>query len=358
MINRELIRIKVVQLTYAYYQNGNKNIDTAEKELFFSLSKAYDLYNTLLLLIVAITREERHRVEIATQRAQREGTDAPSQKFAYNKFAVQLEENKMLQEFVEAQKLSWADDIEFLRKMCNLIESSSIYTDYMSSEEDSYEADREVWRKIYKQLIQNNEDLDALLEEKSLYWNDDREIVDTFVLKTIKRFEQANGSEQELLPEYKDDEDKEFARKLFRATIINADQYQHYMSEASRNWDFGRLAYMDIVIMQIAIAEMLTFPNIPVTVTINEYVDLAKLYSTPRSGGYINGMLDTIARHLIQMGKMMKTMPEPRPHRSRNERQDVRAPRREGRRPTIAQTSAQRVAYRQQQEGEQAENEE
>lgn len=310
MINRELIRIKVVQLTYAYYQNGNKNIDTAEKELFFSLSKAYDLYNTLLLLIVAITREERHRVEIATQRAQREGTDAPSQKFAYNKFAVQLEENKMLQDFVEAQKLSWAGDIEFLRKMCNLIESSSIYTDYMSSEEDSYEADREVWRKIYKQLIQNNEDLDALLEEKSLYWNDDREIVDTFVLKTIKRFEQANGSEQELLPEYKDDEDKEFARKLFRATIINADQYQHYMSEASRNWDFGRLAYMDIVIMQIAIAEMLTFPNIPVSVTINEYVDLAKLYSTSKSAGYINGMLDSIARFLVDNGMMLKTLRE------------------------------------------------
>ena len=287
MINRELIRIKVVQLTYAYYQNGNKNIDTAEKELFFSLSKAYDLYNTLLLLIVAITCEERHRVEIATQRAQREGTDAPSQKFAYNKFAVQLEENKMLQDFVEAQKLSWAGDIEFLRKMCNLIESSSIYTDYMSSEEDSYEADREVWRKIYK-----------------------REIVDTFVLKTIKRFEQANGSEQELLPEYKDDEDKEFARKLFRATIINADQYQHYMSGASRNWDFGRLAYMDIVIMQIAIAEMLTFPNIPVSVTINEYVDLAKLYSTSKSAGYINGMLDSIARFLVDNGMMLKTLRE------------------------------------------------
>ena len=264
----------------------------------------------MLLLIVAITREERHRVEIAIQRAQREGTDAPSQKFAYNKFAVQLEENKMLQDFVEAQKLSWAGDIEFLRKMCNLIESSSIYTDYMSSEEDSYEADREVWRKIYKQLIQNNEDLDALLEEKSLYWNDDREIVDTFVLKTIKRFEQANGSEQELLPEYKDDEDKEFARKLFRATIINADQYQHYMSEASRNWDFGRLAYMDIVIMQIAIAEMLTFPNIPVSVTINEYVDLAKLYSTSKSAGYINGMLDSIARFLVDNGMMLKTLRE------------------------------------------------
>ena len=284
MINRELIRIKIVQLTYAYYQNGNKSIDTAEKELFFSLSKAYDLYNYLLLLIVAVTREERHRVEIATQRAQREGLEIPSQKFAYNKFAVQLEENKMLNDFMEAHKISWNDDIEFIRKMCNLIEGCSIYADYMASEDDSYEADREVWRKLYK------------------------EVVDTFVLKTIKRFEQENTSMQELLPEYKDEEDKDFARKLFRATILNADQYQRYMSEASRNWDFGRLAYMDVVIMQIAIAEMLTFPNIPISVTINEYVDLAKLYSTPKSGGYINGMLDSIAHFLVDNGMVFKAL--------------------------------------------------
>ena len=215
-----------------------------------------------------------------------------------------------------------------------------------------------MWRKIYRTLIQENPDLDAVLEEKSLYWNDDKEVVDTFVIKTIKRFDPANGADQELLPEYRDEEDRDFALKLFRSTILNADDYQRYMSESSRNWDFSRLAYMDVVIMQIAIAEMLTFPNIPVTVTINEYVDLAKLYSTPRSGGYINGMLDTIARHLIQTGKMMKTMPEPRQHRPRSDRQEERAPRREGRRPTIAQTSAQRVAYRQQQATDQVENNE
>ena len=358
MINRELIRIKIVQLTYAYYQNGNRNMDNAEKELLFSLAKAYDLYNYLLALIVSITQEERHRVEIAATRANREGTEAPSSRFATNKFAVQLEENKQLNLFMESQKRRWEDDMEAVRKLCDQIEQSTIYQEYMASDDDSYEADREVWRKIYRTLIQENPELDAILEEKSLYWNDDKEVVDTFVIKTIKRFDPANGADQELLPEYRDEEDRDFALKLFRSTILNADEYQRYMSESSRNWDFSRLAYMDIVIMQIAIAEMLTFPNIPVTVTINEYVDLAKLYSTPRSGGYINGMLDTIARHLIQMGKMMKTMPEPRPHRSRNERQDVRAPRREGRRPTIAQTSAQRVAYRQQQEGEQAEDEE
>lgn len=312
MINRELIRIKIVQLTYAYYQNGNRNMDTAEKELLFSLSKAYDLYNFLLDLIVAVTQEERHRVDIATQRAAREGTEAPSPRFAYNKFAVQLEENKMLAEFNENQKMSWRDDLEYVRKLCDQIEQSQTYQEYMSSETDDYETDREVWRKLYRQLIEDNEDLDALLEEKSLYWNDDKEVVDTFVLKTIKRFDPKEKSRMPLLPEYKDDEDKDFARKLFRATILNSDQYQRYMSEASRNWDFSRLAYMDIVIMQIAIAEMLMFPNIPVSVTINEYVELAKLYSTPNSGRYINGMLDTIARYLIRTGKMLKSMGEPR----------------------------------------------
>ena len=323
MINRELIRIKIVQLTYAYYQNGNKNMDNAEKELLFSLSKAYDLYNYLLELIVAVTQEEQRRVDINTKRALREGTEAPSTKFAYNKFAMQLEENKMLNTFIENQKQTWENDIEFIRKVCNMIESSQIYADYMADTDDSYEADREVWRKLYKTFIQENTDLDAILEEKSLYWNDDKEVVDTFVLKTIKRFDPKNKSKQELLPEYKDEEDKDFARKLFRATILNADQYQRYMSETSRNWDFSRLAYMDVVIMQIAIAEMLTFPNIPVSVTINEYVELAKAYSTPRSGGYINGMLDAIARFLIGTGKMFKSMAEPR---SKNTKTDDAEP--------------------------------
>lgn len=310
MINRELIRIKTVQLTYAYFQNGNHNIDNAEKELLFSLSKAYHLYNSLLLLIVAVTRMARKHVDIATSKAQREGTEAPSQRFAYNKFAVQLEENSMLKTFTEEQKNIWEDRTEFVKNLYMQMKQSEAYKEFMDSDDEEYETHREVWRKLYKQFIQNNTELDSTLEEVSLYWNDDKEVVDTFVLKTIKRFDPKTDTKQELLPEYTDEEDKEYARKLFRATILNAEQYQHYMTEASRNWDFSRLAYMDVVIMQIAIAEMLTFPNIPVNVTINEYVELAKLYSTPRSGGYINGMLDTIARHLITNGKMLKQMPE------------------------------------------------
>lgn len=306
MINRELIRIKIVQLTYAYYQNGNKNIESAEKELFFSLSKAYHLYHFLLSLIVAVTKEARKQLEVMQTKARRMGTDEPSTKFAYNRFALQLEENKMLTDFVESLKISWEEDNDFVRKLYKQISESTIYKDYMNSKDDDYETDRELWRRLYRTLIQYNEDLDAILEEKSLYWNDDKEVVDTFVLKTIKRFEEQNKTKQLLLPEYASEEEREYARKLFRATILNANDYQHYMSEASRNWDFNRLAYMDVVIMQIAIAEMMTFPSIPISVTINEFVDIAKLYSTPRSGGYINGMLDAIARHLIDSGKLLK----------------------------------------------------
>ena len=310
MINREIIRNKVVQLTYAYYQNGNKNIDSAEKELLFSLSKAYDLYAYMLALIPAVARESRKDLEVAQSKAQREGTAMPSQKFAYNRFAIQVEQNTALNDILDAKKISWNDHPEFVNKLYLQITDSQIYKEYMDSSDDSYEADRELWRKLYRTLIENNEGIDSILEEESLYWNDDKEIVDTFVVKTIKRFDEKAGHKQAILPEYASEEDIDFARKLFRAAILNADEYQHYMGEMSRNWDFNRLAFMDVIIMQIAIAEMMTFPGIPINVTINEYVEIAKLYSTPRSGGYINGILDPIARMLVKSGRMLKTMPE------------------------------------------------
>ena len=320
MINRDLIRRKIVQLTYAYYQNSSHNIDNAEKELMFSLSKSYDLYNYMLQLIVAITDEARKRYDVAAARAKRDGDPEPSPRMAFNKFAMQLEENKMLQEWIDVKHSNWYDDIEVVRKLYHSIVDSDLYNDYMRGAFDDvmkdmseYDRDREWWRRVYKTFIQNNEDIDAFLEEKSLYWNDDKDIVDTFVLKTIKRFDPANKAKQELLPEYKDAEDRDFASKLFRSTILNCEAYQRYMSDASRNWDFSRLAYMDVVIMQIAIAELVNFPGIPATVTINEYVDLAKVYSTPRSGGYVNGMLDNIARFLIQKGIIQKELPERKP---------------------------------------------
>ncbi len=308
MINRELIRIKVVQLVYAYYMNGGKSMTVAEKELQTSLSKAYLLYNMMLDLIVAVTKEERLRYETQAAKAQREGVEYVMPKFAYNRFAVQLEENEQLAEYKEVNNVNWSDDVEFVRRVCNLIEQSETYRQYLESDDDSYEADREVWRKLYRQVVEDNEDLSQLLEDKSLYWNDDKDIVDSFVVKTIKRFDPAKKSEQELLPEFKDDFDKEYAMKLFRSAILNAEDYQQYMEQYSHNWKLSRMPFMDIVIMQTALAELMVFPAIPVSVTINEYVEIAKAYSTPRSASFVNGMLDAIARGLIADGRLMKQM--------------------------------------------------
>ena len=307
MINRVLIRLKIVQIVYAYYQNGGKNLDTAEKELFFSLSKAYDLYNYLLLLMVEITRCAAKKQNAAKSKLLPTAEELyPNTKFVDNRFIAQLEVNKQLLEFSETQKKTWENESEIVKRLCEQIMDSDIYKEYMASETSSYEEDRELWRKIYKRIIFNNEELDQVLEDQSLYWNDDKEIVDTFVLKTIKRFDEKNGAKQELLPEFKDEEDQDFARRLFRRTILNADYYRHLISENTRNWDLDRVAFMDVVIMQIALAEILSFPNIPVSVSLNEYVEIAKLYSTPKSGSFINGTLDGIVNALKNENKLNK----------------------------------------------------
>ena len=282
-------------------------MDTAEKELFFSLSKAYDLYNYLLLLMVEVTKQANKRLNAAKNKLVPTKEELfPNTKFVENRFIAQLEVNKQLLEFSNNQKKTWENEADFVKTLCDKILESDIYKEYMASETSSYEEDRELWRKLYKNIIFNNIELDQVLEDQSLYWNDDKEIVDTFVLKTIKRFDEKNGAKQELLPEFKDEEDQDFARRLFRRTILNADYYRHLISENTKNWDLDRVAFMDVVIMQIALAEILSFPNIPVSVSLNEYVEIAKLYSTPKSGGFINGTLDGIVKELKKEGKLAK----------------------------------------------------
>ena len=307
MINRTLIRLKIVQLIYAFYQNGGKNIDIAEKELLFSLSKAYDLYNYMLLLIVSVSRYAFEEVERKEQ-LNRVGhiDEVVSHRFADNQFAAQLEKNKQLQEFVDTKKKSWSNDIDYIKKLYTDIIQSEYYTEYMALEKVAYADDRELWRKLYKNIIMKDERIDDILEEQSLYWNDDREVVDTFVLKTIKRFDPVNGANQELVPEYKDIEDQEFAIRLFRRTIMNDEYYRTLISQSIKNWEFNRLAYMDVIIMQIAMAELLSFPQIPVSVTINEYVEIAKWYSTPKSGSYVNGIIDAVAKKRKKENRLTK----------------------------------------------------
>ena len=307
MINRVLIRLKIVQIIYAYYKNSGKTVKATEDEVFFSLSKAYDLYNHMLLLMVGITHYAADRISFLSMKIRPTESDKnPNLKFINNRFIAQLENNEQLVKFAEKSKLNWVDNSDLLRRMLDEIEESDIYKEYMAAETSSYEEDKELWRKLYKAFIFDNEELDALLEEQSLYWNDDKSIVDSFVLKTIKRFEENCGAAQQLLPEYKDVADMEFARKLFRNAVNNAEQYRELMSSNSKNWDMSRLAFMDVVIMQVALAEIMTFDDVPLSVTLNEYVEIAKHYSTVKSGSFVNGMLDTITKKLRQENKINK----------------------------------------------------
>lgn len=310
MINRELIRLKVVQLVYAYYQNEGKALDVAEKELTFSLQKAYDLYEYLLSLLVEVRKHAERKDSVRIAREKRTGNVVggivPDCQFADNKFLRQLEANKELIDFQEKRKGTWNEEDAFVKKLYVKFSESDVFRLYIDKEDFSYEADRELIRKLYKTFICNNDDFEALLEDHSLYWNDDKEVVDSFVLKTIKRFVESNGAEQELLPVYAADEDREFAALLFRSTLERGSELRELIRAHTKNWEFNRLAFMDVIIMQIALAEILTFDSIPLSVTFNEYLDIAKVYSTPRSSSYINGMLDGIVKSLVKEGRINK----------------------------------------------------
>ena len=307
MINRVLIRLKVIQVIYAYYQNGGKNVEAAEKELFYSLSKAYDLYRYLLLLMVEVTRFADRRIDNRRHKLRPTAEDLnPNTRFIDNAFMAQLTANLQLEEFAGNQKRTWDDEGDFVRNLFEKIEATGIYQEYMAKDTLTYEDDREVWRKLYRAVIMQNDEIDEILEEQSLYWNDDKTIVDTFVLKTIKRFDPENGAEQELLPEFRDEEDKQFASRLLRSAINNAEAYRKLMENNAKNWDMERFAFMDILIMQVALAEIMCFPGIPVSVSLNEYVEVAKMYSTPKSGSFINGMLDSIVNQLKKENKLNK----------------------------------------------------
>lgn len=311
MINRELIRLKLVQIIYSYYQNGSQNMDAAEKEFLLSLSRAYKLYANLLLLIVEVGRMGLRMEEMRKNRARRLGLEAPlSARFSENKFLLQLESNRQLRAYVEDQKLSWADQETFVRNLYSRIEESPLYAKYMDAETVTYADERDFWRQAYRQFICNNEELDAILEEMDLYWNDDKAIVDTFVLKTIKRFTEDSTDEQPLQPEFRDDSDRLFAVRLLRHALTGADTYMSLVANTTRGWDISRVALMDRIVLQVALAEILTFPEIPVGVSVNEYVEIAKMYGTPKSGKYVNATLDNIVKRLQSENKLIKNAPE------------------------------------------------
>lgn len=307
MINRVLIRIKAVQMMYAYYQSGNKDLVKAEKEFFFSLEKAYELYHYLLQLILAVTQYGQQRIDTARNKYLPSDEERnPNTRFIDNRFAAQLTENKALNHYINNSGMSWVNNDTFVKSVFDQLVTQDFYLEYMQAPEVTYEDDKELWRKVFKRMLLFSEDLCEVLEEQSIYWNDDLEIVITFVMKTIKRFDASKGVDMELLPMYKDDSDRNYASTLFRGAILHGDQYRALIEEATKNWELERLALMDLYILQMALAEILEVEGVPVNVSLNEYIDIAKVYSTQKSGTFVNGILDQVVTTLREQNKLFK----------------------------------------------------
>jgi N utilization substance protein B len=307
MINRILIRIKVLQIVYSYYQKGSGNLNSAEKELERSLQKSYDLYHYLLLLVTTLTGVEQKKIDALKHKyLPTEQELNPNTRLIDNRFAEQLRTNDTLEKFISRYGVIWnEEDTVFVRNLLNEILQSDIYDEYLQSP-DTYEADHKFWKKVFKNIILENETLFDILEEKNIYWNSGLEIIGTFVLKTINRFDAETLSTQELLPMFKNDEDHLFAVRLLHKTIMEYEENETLINRQIQNWDLERIALIDLFIMQIALSEIKNFPSIPINVTLNEYIDLAKYYSTPKSSHFINGILDSIVNELKNNGILFK----------------------------------------------------
>ena len=307
MINRILIRIRVIQIVYAYYQNRNKDVRQVEKELLLGLQKSYDLYFYLLLLMVEITDLYEKRVNTKMNKFLPTDDDLnPKMQLINNQFINQLRENRMFVKYLAERPLSWENHNNFVRGLLDSIIESETYKEYSQLENPTYNDDKDFWRKAFRTFIYRNEDLDDILEDESIFWNDDIEIVQSFVHKTIKQFNKSEQLDQSLLPMFNDEEDKEYAIKLIRETLLNELSYREQITRHAQNWDFERIAFMDVIIMQVAMAELYSFTSIPISVTLNEYIDIAKSYSTPKSSTFINGILDAVVTEIRKDKTILK----------------------------------------------------
>ncbi len=307
MISRRQLRIKALQSLYAYYKAGREDMGRSEKELHYNIEKAYELYHYLLLLILDVILYAESRIDLARNKRIPTQEDLnPNNRFIENRLVDQLRNSDWLLRFVDQHKLNWSNYPELIKDIYTKILDTEEYTSYMSSDESGYAEDKKMIIQVFTHVIFPSELLSSILEEQSIYWNDDLEFITNMIVKTFKKFKEEDGPEKALMELYKADEDREYVVKLYRQTIIHREEYVEYIKQNTRNWDIDRIAFMDILIMQMAIAELIGFPTIPTKVTLNEYLEIAKFYSTSKSNIFINGVLDKVVFHLKEEKKIIK----------------------------------------------------
>ena len=306
MISRRIIRTKVLQVLYAYQISSEKTINNAEKELHFSLKKTFDLYHLILQLPVEIVAYANSLIELRKKKHFPTNEDLnPNLRFVNNKIIRLLESNPKLNLYLSQTKVGWNNEPNIIKKIYKSLIESDLYQDYMNSSEQDFSKDKKFIELFLSEVILQEDDLLLLLEEQSIYWNDDLDFVISMVIKTIRKLNENKSSD--LLPQYKDKEDMEFASGLFLKCMMNRSELREIVKQHTENWDIDRIAYIDQLIMEMAISEFLYFPSIPTKVTINEYIELSKYYSTNKSHNFINGILDKALKALKDDGKILKT---------------------------------------------------
>ena len=296
-------------MLYSYQlTKTDKTITKAKKELQASLDKSYELYNSLLQLMIDLTDLQDRELDDAKHKFLPSNEDLnPNMRFVENQLVEWLRNSKKLQDFVNDNNITWRDDELFLRLLLFKVTGSEEYKTYMAMEKTDFASDCEVWLQIMKKVILPDDDLLEHIENMSVYWSvDDLDIMGQFVLKTIRRIEA--GDKEPISPKYKDDEDSEFGEKLFSLAVQERAENDELINKyvRSERWDSGRIALMDRIIMCTALTEIKNFPSIPVNVTMNEYIKLAKNFSTPHSGQFVNGILNAVVKSLREQGKIVK----------------------------------------------------
>lgn len=309
MLTRRHIRVKVMQCIYALVQSKDDSLEKQEKFLKMSIENMYVLYLLMLSLLVELhLLAEKHVKHASKKYLSSEEDDYPNPgKFIKNKLLLQIANNKLLKEALSKRKLNnWYLNEEYVKIIYKEIVASDLYKTYMTNGEDSYEDDRELVLELFKNIIAPNEKIYEYLEDDKLTWVDDIPIVNTYLVKRLRKANEG-VNDRFFLPELlKDEQDIVYAKELLVKTLLNDAKWEKEIEVKTPNWDNDRIAEIDSIILKMAICELLNFPTIPEKVTLNEYLEIAKEYSTPKSSIFINGVLDKLAKEYKSQGKLQK----------------------------------------------------
>lgn len=307
MISRRLLRIKALKALYAHLKSESESLMASEKTLIASIDKTYDLYFQMLSLIVEVARYADERQQAAMQKKLPTYEDLnPNRKFVENAVVHLIAESDSVNDYLATHKLSWARYPELIKALYLQLEQSEYYKKYMTSQERSFREDLALVTDFYTNELESSEMLEEVLDEQSILWNDDLGFALIMVTRTLSNMRQSHR-DVKVLPKFKSEEDLEFAKELFEKAAVNYDNNLEVIEQFTRNWDIERIAFMDNVIMVTAMAELTSFPSIPVKVTLDEYIEIAKYYSTASSSTFINGVLDKVVNTLTEEGRINKS---------------------------------------------------